>query len=403
LRTAGRVEEAASFGDRVAALLATRIPDGAGLQSAQGWFHLQRGLTLTILGRHDPAAHCYESSWRHASESGARQISANAAANMALTQALAGRPDSARRWLDRFHSHVGDHWSTYLVGLGASLADGLLALDAHDMRGAQAAIDRIGDDGTAELELWPYIAHLRAQCALLHADAPTALASFDAAVAAHRHRLLDYENAGPLVSRARLDLLVAAGYAERAVAAAPPAYTRDPVLMAPAARISLLTGNAIGARRIVATCLDSEPLTPRQRLELLLIDASAAARLGDDDSARAVAVRAHDIATSAGIQTAFSTISARDRGSLAALGVEVGAPRPGWASAYPDELTVVLLTRSEQALLRALEITDSRQQIAAQLFVSHNTIKSQLSRLYRKLNARTRDEALLKAHQLGLV
>jgi DNA-binding NarL/FixJ family response regulator len=63
----------------------------------------------------------------------------------------------------------------------------------------------------------------------------------------------------------------------------------------------------------------------------------------------------------------------------------------------------VLLTRSEHALLRAHEASESRQQLAAELFVPHNMIKSQLSGLYRKLGARTREDALMRAHQLGLL
>ena len=41
-------------------------------------------------------------------------------------------------------------------------------------------------------------------------------------------------------------------------------------------------------------------------------------------------------------------------------------------------------------------------QIAAELFISPNTVKTHMRRLYRKLGVTTRDEAIRKARSLGL-
>ncbi len=53
-------------------------------------------------------------------------------------------------------------------------------------------------------------------------------------------------------------------------------------------------------------------------------------------------------------------------------------------------------------MLDALAATSSRQAIAASLFVSVNTVKTQLSSVYQKLGSSTREEALRNAreHQL---
>ena len=44
-----------------------------------------------------------------------------------------------------------------------------------------------------------------------------------------------------------------------------------------------------------------------------------------------------------------------------------------------------------------------RDSIASALFVSTNTVKTQLQGLYRKLDVATREEAVAKAYALGLL
>jgi LuxR family maltose regulon positive regulatory protein len=70
---------------------------------------------------------------------------------------------------------------------------------------------------------------------------------------------------------------------------------------------------------------------------------------------------------------------------------------------YPERLTIITLTKREQSLLIALETTASRQRIAASLYVSLNTVKTQMAGLYRKLNTATREDTLMRARQLGLL
>ncbi|MFZ3572121.1 response regulator transcription factor [Streptomyces sp. BH097] len=61
------------------------------------------------------------------------------------------------------------------------------------------------------------------------------------------------------------------------------------------------------------------------------------------------------------------------------------------------------LTSRELAVLRRLREEVSLRQIADGLYVSHNTVKSHTRSVYRKLGARSRAEALLRAQELGLV
>jgi len=61
------------------------------------------------------------------------------------------------------------------------------------------------------------------------------------------------------------------------------------------------------------------------------------------------------------------------------------------------------LTKAELRLLPFLTTHLSMPEIAEQLFVSRNTVKSQAITLYRKLDASSRSAAIARAFELGLI
>ena len=77
----------------------------------------------------------------------------------------------------------------------------------------------------------------------------------------------------------------------------------------------------------------------------------------------------------------------------AQLSRQRGDARPG-ASA---------LTAAELRVLPLLVTHLTSQEIAAELFVSVHTIKSQQASLYRKLGTSSRSQAVIRARQLGLL
>ena len=102
-------------------------------------------------------------------------MQSQAAANLALTYALQGETVRAREWLERHQGFVTTAWpGSYVIGIGGHLAAGFLALDRLDDDGVRAELDYLGD-GSAPLELWPFIAYLRAQHALHFGEARDAL------------------------------------------------------------------------------------------------------------------------------------------------------------------------------------------------------------------------------------
>jgi LuxR family maltose regulon positive regulatory protein len=68
----------------------------------------------------------------------------------------------------------------------------------------------------------------------------------------------------------------------------------------------------------------------------------------------------------------------------------------------PDPL-IEPLTERELAVLAELPTWKSNAEIAAEFYVSVNTVKSHLQHLFRKLEVSSRRQAVLRARALGLI
>jgi DNA-binding CsgD family transcriptional regulator len=80
-------------------------------------------------------------------------------------------------------------------------------------------------------------------------------------------------------------------------------------------------------------------------------------------------------------------------------GLREGPPAgPAGRPAEPTDLT-----ERELAVLRMLTGLASAREIADQLYVSHNTVKTQVKSIYRKLGVATRADAVARGRELGLL
>ena len=76
------------------------------------------------------------------------------------------------------------------------------------------------------------------------------------------------------------------------------------------------------------------------------------------------------------------------------------------AGAVPGQaatLVIEPLTKREREVLRNVSAMLNTTEIASQMFISVNTVKSHLKSIYRKLAADHRGEAVRRARQLGLI
>jgi LuxR family maltose regulon positive regulatory protein len=103
---------------------------------------------------------------------------------------------------------------------------------------------------------------------------------------------------------------------------------------------------------------------------------------------------------------ALRLVPPEDYGPLVDALIKMGAgdlAETGRAGSLLAEQDHPRLTTRERAVLEVLVRSGSRNEIAAELFVSPNTVKTHMKSLYRKLGARTRDEALTIALHRRLI
>ena len=181
------------------------------------------------------------------------------------------------------------------------------------------------------------------------------------------------------------------------------------------ARLRLLAGDPAGAHAALAPWLDraADAYGPTA-VELWLLEALAHDAGREPEPAAAALERALDEAEPHGIRRPFvelgtpvATLLRRQlrqgsghRSLVETLLQELARPA---ADARPRSLLVEPLSDREAAVLRFLPTMMSNGEIAAELFVSINTVKTHLKSIYRKLDVPDRREAVRRARELGLL
>lgn len=148
-------------------------------------------------------------------------------------------------------------------------------------------------------------------------------------------------------------------------------------------------------------------VTPRDALELQLVISVVHLRSGELDDARARFAQAVDV----GRQGLLATFALFPRDEMLDLCRQTGTdPRdlgladgPAGTRRTRTSVPIVLLTKRERAVLFGLAAGESPIAIAAEHGVSVNTVRTQIRKVYRKLDATSRASALARAGRLGLI
>jgi LuxR family maltose regulon positive regulatory protein len=177
-------------------------------------------------------------------------------------------------------------------------------------------------------------------------------------------------------------------------------------------------GDLRGARATlagIATVGDRAPLD--QQLRAWLLEARIALAEQDTDEARRVVDRALRVAAAQGMQRPFLleagwlrpfverdlVLVRRHRGLVEMLPREpVRLPQPAAGVALPSAVLVESLTERESQVLELLDQMYSTEEIARELYVSPNTVKTHLKGIFRKLGVNRRVDAVRRGRELGL-
>jgi LuxR family maltose regulon positive regulatory protein len=182
------------------------------------------------------------------------------------------------------------------------------------------------------------------------------------------------------------------------------------------AELQLAQGDPQAARVTLAPVIDgSAPVTNRGWvIHALVLDAIARDATGDADGADQALERALDIVEPDGAVLPFLVHPAprllerhsRRRTAHAALVSEIlnllAGRKPASAQGDEDRLREPL-TESESRILRYLPTNLSVSEIANEVYLSVNTVKTHMRHLYAKLDANRRGEAVQRARALGLL
>lgn len=172
------------------------------------------------------------------------------------------------------------------------------------------------------------------------------------------------------------------------------------------ARRALFAGDNVSAV-LLAQRVGDVDASLRQRLDRSLIVACAAWGCGQTDGALESLREAAGLLERYGIVSRLRTVpyatlveiteAARGAGIADITGLVAAVPAPARAKRYEP------LTEMELRTLRVVSRTGATNAAAEELFVTPGTIKKHLNSVYRKLDVRGRDEALLQAGRMGLV
>jgi LuxR family maltose regulon positive regulatory protein len=283
-----------------------------------------------------------------------------------------GEPAEARRLTDRAAAAVAGSTDS-MLGAGVSLMRAeLLSLDGDPL----TALDLVRGATAHE----PASRLLRAAAGLLEADLRLALGEPDRA----RRALVELDPFDAAVGLARLELA---------------------------------EGDPAAAAAALAAFLDDErePLMPFARVEACVLDAIAQDALRDEPAALAALERALDMAEPRGCSNVLLRYGAPLRSLLRRL-LAAGTRHPALAEELLARLelgrgpepvaTAPLLeplSERELTVLRYLPTMMSNAEIAAEMYVSVNTVKTHLKRVDRKLDVSDRRDCVRRGRELRLL
>lgn len=409
LRVSGHFAQAAEMSVRLS-VLGDRVmtmgkPEVAGLLPLM---RLQWGITHQLHGDLGRASAEFRRAYNGNGPAGTDFITRNAAGGLALNYALAGELGHAEAWLAKERQFDDESaWVTEKIRTGGLVASALVAMDRMELDVAEKVLAELGDLPDDE-ELWAFAVYAHCQLALVTRQAEMGIDRVRRATAVYERWLTPGSIAAPLLAAAEADLQLALGRGNESWTTLANAHGRGPWATVAHARLELSSGEpaetlAVCARPSVADC----PF-PRIRMESALVQAAAHLDLGNADQAHALLRRAVALFDQTGLVRPFASMPTERTARLSELDVALptawtsAVPAPG-AAVYPDRVRLVHLSERESAVLSALQSTPSIATIATQLFVSQNTVKTQLRSLYRKLGVHSRADALLTAARLGLI
>lgn len=334
------------------------------------------------------------------------------AGQLALIEAYRGNLELATRYAGAAHEDAID---------GATGAEHVLLADLwlHLERGhaarARELCDRLPHALPGAREPWLVTAGVIAEARLLTSEGrpDAALCRLAAASTSGDGAWLD-----DLLTMASAEALLAAGEPQRALALLTPVPTRTAAeadVLAAIARRDVGDLRGAGAGLAAASVgLAESPLGVQ--VQAWVLEARLAQEDGRNGRARLLVARALRAAAADGLRRPLAsdrvwlrTFVERDpalkrehRAFIASLHGDGGAVPSAQAPSVPPAQLIEALTQRETEVLALLAEMYSTEEIAEELFLSVNTVKTHIKGIFRKLDVNRRNAAVRRGRELGL-
>lgn len=391
LRVAGRFGQAAE--------LAASLVGGSHLEGDPAEALLEAGISFFEAGQVRDAAASLAAAGR---AGGNDAVATEVRAFRSILLLLEGRVNDAASLLEAPVSNSGVVFRHSPWGAAFGIASAYVAVERGDAAGALALLRDLPASGR-ELELWPLRASVTVYAHLLQGRPTDALASLRDVDRVYRdspasHLLLSH------LAAARAHAQIALRQARRATEIFHAPFTAaDPTVGAIALSI-LCAGRTHDAYVLSHRWETRNDLSPRAATLCLIVSGLASVRSGNPDAARRSFERAVGLTVRYGVRLPWATLNAEDRAAVASLlGEEQATVFEGQPSLFEGAVTVPRLTRREYVVLKKLGPKTTVAQLAAELVVSPNTVKTQMQSLYRKLGVSDRAAAVREAQAWGLI
>jgi LuxR family maltose regulon positive regulatory protein len=283
------------------------------------------------------------------------------------------------------------------------VAESMIALERFESEGVLARLEAI--DPRVPFEHQVALHTVTAVARMVAGDPAAGLASLEAQMRSlelHTGRAVASSSLAPARSMLQLSL----GNVRVASAIVKNDFAAGPTREVARARIDLVRGHPGSALGRLAE-LSTDPLPLRTAAEASAIEVGTLLRLGRTDRTDAAVDYLGALLARTGLRMPLALLpkSDFDRVVSALRAAGYGELFEGMhaRSMLPDVVSTQALTARERTVLRALMDSGAAADIARDLYVSPNTVKSQLRSIYRKLGAANRQEAIMIAVERQLL
>ncbi|WP_313544992.1 helix-turn-helix transcriptional regulator [Leifsonia aquatica] len=311
---------------------------------------------------------------------------------MAGVVALSGRlHDAAELLRVRSDTPHPARWDHSYLGFFGVLAESMLLLERGDSADARTTLSVL-QPHLATVEHLPAAIAVECMIDLAEGDHPRVRAVIDSALL---ERAAPYWR-GVLVAESRLAWLLAG---VPSPASSRPQSPLGRVLSALESVIRDDAGSALVTLADIAATDGVAGVSPRVQAMAAAIGVAAADAAGADFVER-LAADAGALLSHYGLSTPLAFAPDRVQAVIAR---HIPGGAPSWPYRFPVLEELPTLSRRELEILFALTRCRTREELADQLQVSINTIKTQLRSVYRKLGVSSRGAALARASELRLI